>query len=195
LAGLFAVPLVASAAPWYRWTSQGGVFRALPSFLFGMLLFELRVKLSQMPFPRATCWGALLLFLVGAAQAWPAPVLLAILYLVVAMGVAADVQRRGGKPLRLLAPWGKLTYSVYMLHGLVMIVLLNVLLDRVLFFHGAARNAVVVLAMLAVMPVSYLSYTWFETPARRWLGGERRLRPPQSAAAKRVRTGEILAQG
>lgn len=70
-----------------------------------------------------------------------------------------------------LAAGGQLTYSSYMLHPLISIVLLNTVADRILHTHGSARNILVLLAFLSVWPISYLSLMLFERPARRWLSG------------------------
>jgi peptidoglycan/LPS O-acetylase OafA/YrhL len=173
IAGLLVTFAFASRAalPWYDWTFQAGALRALPSFLFGMMLFELRGRLRTLPFPRVLCWSLFATFLVGAIASWNGWILVGILYLVAITAVAADVQKKGGDVLRRIAPWGKLTYSIYMIHPLVMVVALNLLLDRMLRPHGAVRNILVISAAALVMPLALLSYEWFETPLRRYLSG------------------------
>ncbi len=89
----------------------------------------------------------------------------------IAAGEAADAQQRPGRVVKTLAAGGQLTYSSYMLHPLVMVVLLNTAADHLLHAHGWIRVALIVLAFLIVWPVSYLSLVFFERPARRCLAG------------------------
>lgn len=157
--------------PWYTWSATGGFIRAIPSFAFGAWLFGVRGALAKLPFANWGFWLGVLAFVCGCSIGVAKPALLLTLYATVACGVAADAQRPTPLVSR-LAAGGQITYSSYMLHPLVMIVLLNTLADRLLHTHGWERNSLVVLAFLAVWPVSYLSLIFFERPARRWLGGQ-----------------------
>ena len=105
-----------------------------------------------------------------------------MLYATVACGVAADAQKRSSPVVIKLAAGGQLTYSSYMLHPLVMIVLLNTVADRLLHTHSWERNSLVGLAFFAVWPVSYLSLIFFERPTRRWLRGQARETTPIPSA-------------
>jgi len=168
----------AAAGPWYAWTTLG-VLRAVPSFAFGVALFGARAALGGSGAGRLF-WAALAGFVAAIFAGLPPPWLLLAAWAVVALGVAADAGGRRGVVVRRLAPLGQLTYGVYMLHGAVLMLSCNILLDRVLHLTGAARNAWVVASMVAVLPVSWASYALFERPARRALS---RWRPGRARPA------------
>src|SRR5205823_1790123 len=156
---------------WYTWTWDGGFIRAIPSFIFGVWLFAVREAMSTVPFAGVAFWLCVCVFLVGCCVGLPAIGLLLTLYLAVAFGIAADTQQRRSRIVSTLAAGGQLTYSSYMLHTLVIVVLLNGIADRILDTHGLVRNLLVLIAFGMVWPVSYLSLVLFEKPARRWISG------------------------
>jgi peptidoglycan/LPS O-acetylase OafA/YrhL len=170
-----------ATTPWYTWTAAGGFIRAVPSFAFGVWLFGVRGRLAKLPFASWGFWLGVLAFVGGCSIGAARPALLLTLYATVACGVAADAQQRPGRVVSKLAAGGQLTYSSYMLHSLVMMLFLNTLADRVLHAHGWERNLLVVLAFLAVWPISYLSLTFFERPARLWLGRQANQAPTAAA--------------
>jgi peptidoglycan/LPS O-acetylase OafA/YrhL len=163
--------------PWYTWTAAGGFIRAIPSFVFGAWLFGVRGTLAKLPFASWGFWLGMLAFVGGCSIGVARLALLLTLYATVACGVAADAQKRTSRVVSKLAAGGQLTYSSYMLHPLVTMLFLNILADRVLHAHGWERNSLIVLAFLAVWPVSYLSLIFFERPARRWLGRQAKEAP------------------
>jgi peptidoglycan/LPS O-acetylase OafA/YrhL len=156
---------------WLHWTSTGGFIRAIPSFAFGAWLFGVRGSLTSLPFSGEGFWLLILGFLVGSCCGLPLSVLLVTLYAAVTFGVAADAQQRQSYIVSKMAAGGQLTYSSYMLHPLVAMVVLNTIADRILHTHGFARNLLATAAFVAVWPVSYFSLVLFERPARRWIGG------------------------
>ena len=156
---------------WYQWTAVGGFIRAIPSFMFGAWLFAVRESISKLPFAGAFFWLSVWGFAIGCCIGLPPIALLLILYSAVAFGVAADAQHRRSRIVSTLAAGGQLTYSSYMLHPLVMLVLIAGIANRILDTHGLARNLVVLIAFTMVWPVSYFSLVLFEKPARRWISG------------------------
>jgi peptidoglycan/LPS O-acetylase OafA/YrhL len=109
-------------------------------------------------------------------------VLLALLYLTAFAVVAADA-RKETEFIRKLSPLGQLTYSSYMIHQLVLIVLVSGPVARLVHLRGVGLNLVVILAVLMLWPISYLSYVRLETPARRVLTrllGARRQHPTRA---------------
>lgn len=157
--------------PWMYWTWNGGFARALPSFMFGVWLFGVRQSISRLPFSTTGFWICILGYLVGSGFGLPATALLLILYAAVTFGVAADSQHRRGPLISALAAGGQLTYSSYLLHSLVSMVVLNTIADRLLHTHATQRNLFALIAFLLVWPLSYVSFVFFERPARQWIGG------------------------
>lgn len=168
--------------PWFDWTADFGVLRALPAFIFGMCLTAFKGWLIKIPQARFVLFGLLAIFAICAAAAIPTGALVPLVYLIAAAGAAADLQGRVGKIVRLLAPLGVLTYSIYMLHPLVRIVLTFYVANEVLHLEGWVRNLWVFGLIFPVLIVSYISYHWFETPLRILLSKKPRNRRAEIAA-------------
>ena len=188
--GLWVVILLLLAAsdrvtpgePWDQRTFDLGAVRALPAFLLGALVAARRDMLRHIPSPGALMWIAMALFVGLRWSDAPDPLRLATIYLIPVFALAADGRGRPGRPVRLLAPLGQLTYSVYMLHLPIAWVVLLVLAKR-LALSGTPLNVLVVGTAVLIVPVaSVLSLRLFETPARRWL--TRRLHVNRAAAVE-----------
>jgi peptidoglycan/LPS O-acetylase OafA/YrhL len=158
------------ALSWLTWTANGGVIRAIPSFSLGVWIFGSRQWIGRLPHAHSGFWLGVVAFLCGCCAEIPEPLLLIVLYITVALAVAADSKRRQGGLLRMLAAGGQLTYSSYMLQELVVVVFLSSAADHVLHLHGSSKNIMVLFAFVLIWVVSYLSLIFFERPARRWLG-------------------------
>lgn len=168
LAILFAVPLfLPDAQPFHMWTADFGIARAAPGFLVGMIAYKLRGLLGSLPGARwwfFVCCGA---FIVGAALQLDRGLLLFVCYAVGLLGVAADnAPVKPGPVVRWLAPWGQLSYSIYMLHPLALKIALNWVGLGMLHLGGDAMRLWCLTWGLALIPVSYLSLVYFEKPAR-----------------------------
>ncbi|UVF18406.1 acyltransferase [Microvirga terrae] len=159
--------ITSGAHPWYIWTHDFGVVRALPAFLFGLSLFVYRDELKRVPAPTTGMFITLALFFWGSFTRTSMGALVPLIYAVVFFGVAADVQDRRIWMVKRIAPLGQLTYSVYMLH----LPLQTFLLARVPL-DGFARVTWYVLGCFILMAVSWASLVLFETPMRRWISGK-----------------------
>jgi peptidoglycan/LPS O-acetylase OafA/YrhL len=164
---------------WLEWTFDGGVVRALPTFLLGMIAFQHRALLARLPWAAGWLGLACAAFLAGCAIAWPKSWLLPIVYAVALLGIAASEQP-SSRWARRIAPLGQLTYSLYMLHPLVQAVVLTGIGATFLKFSGTSMNLFVLLGAFLMLPIAWASLVLFERPARRWLtkalgaGGARR---------------------
>ena len=185
-AGLLAVLLATLALtalspptrPWWEWTHDLGVLRAVPGFLLGVVFYWVRGTLARIPAARALVWVALALFLGAAALGLPkGPVLLPLVYVVGALGIAADL--RGPTAfVRHLGPAGQLTYSVYMWHAFLLALITSSTVQGLIGNPvGNDLRTWVIGLMAVIFPISYVSLFWIEQPARRWinrLGSSRR---------------------
>lgn len=153
----------------FSWDATPPVIRALPSFLFGVVLFNNKDALKAIPMP------SLLLLLTSSllffCMVSGVPMLLSLLlvYLTATFSVSADVQLKSTKIVRLLSPLGQLTYSIYMWHGMLIMLIINGVGDKFLRGAHAPMIALSVLCYLAIFIISYCSYFYIETPARRWI--------------------------
>ena len=165
---------------WLEASYDGGVVRALPTFLLGMISYHHRHLLGRIPRARLWLLAFALLFLAGSLLHWPKLVLLPVMYAIAALGVAASEQRPSRAALR-LAPISQLTYGLYMLHPLVQSVVLTGIGATFLKLRGVPMTLFVFAGILLLLPLSWLSLMLIERPARRWLtrlmGGKRTARP------------------
>ena len=165
---------------WVERTYAGGVIRAVPGFCLGMVLYHWRTLLGRLPVSPVLLAAALALFAGGLAAGWGKGVLVLLAYLIGALGVAADVRGKPGRTVRRLAPAGRLTYSVYMLHPIVQSLFIVLLGKNLLKLDGWPLTLWSILAIGIALAVSYASLCLFEEPLRRLLSRplpKRRLRP------------------
>lgn len=166
LAGLFLLDATGGGREWLEWTYDGGVIRALPSFLLGLWLSK--ADLTRIPRPELGLLACVAGFAVGAAFL-PNAALLMLGWGCVVFALATDRQKIAS-PARLIAPLGRLTYSLYMLHMPVLVVLGTVVGKKFLHLESATYAAWVVLLGFIVLPAaSWLSLTTFETWGRHLL--------------------------
>lgn len=178
LAALMAIP---ADQPFHMWTADFGIARAAPGFLVGMIAYRLRGPLGRLPGARWWFFGSCLAFVAGAAVQLDRTVLLFVCYGVGLLGVAADnAPVRPGPLVRWLAPWGQLSYSIYMLHPIALKIALNWVGLGMLHLDGDAMRLWCLFWGLALIPIGYLSLICFEKPARdaiaRW-GKKEKLLP------------------
>lgn len=183
-----AIALTAWAAwagfrPWWDWTYDFGALRAVPAFLFGVVLYRVRAALARLPAAGWLVWIALGAFFCAAAfGASKGVVLLPLIYLLGGVAVAADLQGSTAF-VRRLGPSGQMTYSVYMWHAFLLAIITSSSVQNLLGNpQGPWFQIVVSGFMLLLIPISYISLFGFERPARRWLGGL--ARPSRSAASR-----------
>ncbi|NML93203.1 acyltransferase [Novosphingobium sp. TW-4] len=166
------------------WTDLYPPIRALPSFALGVSASYARDLLARV---RGGSWLTVPLVVASTVAAMIGAPGSAQLALIVATGlsaIAADVRGEVLPLVRRLAPLGQLTYSVYLWHGFFILVLLNAAGDKLLHLSPAPMVALMMFTYAAIAIWSYLSWRYFETPARRWvdglLGGRDKSRPAPS---------------
>lgn len=154
----------------YAWTGVYAPLRAIPSFLFGISAYLYRDLVVRVPLPSVVFWSALLGLCVAIYVAAPFPVLLALIYILVIGAIAMDL-RSTTSLLDAVSPLGELTYSIYMIHGVVILVVLNGFADKMMKLRGPAIWGTAIFCYALILVLSYISYRFFEKPARNWLGG------------------------
>lgn len=97
VAGLLVAAVLTAVAgpsverPWYEWTFDYGVLRALPSFLLGMACYDARTTLTRLPYPTLWLWTLCAIFAVAIAIGADRLLTLIVIYGIGAAAVAADV--------------------------------------------------------------------------------------------------------
>ncbi len=171
---------------WTVATFDYGMLRAVPTFLAGMAV---SVVVRSLP-ARPISWrgphlfmAAIFILMIGGVR--PEFILMTF---PVAVGYIAMAER-GGDPSRLATPFfarlGDASYGVYLLHMFVQIAAVQVIRKFGLTSPGellAMSFAVLIVTTLLAM----LSFSWFENPARRWLGKPFFNRKPLAATTERA---------
>ncbi|MCK8784655.1 acyltransferase [Roseomonas sp. NAR14] len=176
----------AAEHPWYLWTSGAGPLRALVGFLFGLALFLVRHRLVGLPGARAGLLLAFAGFLGGGLAGLPVSWLMPCILMVAIFAAAADMQRRAGRRLAgqdliaRLGPLGDLTFSIYMLHMPVQLIVLKLLGQRLLHLDGLPLTVLAVTAVLVLVGLASLSLRYYETPLRALIGSPRRQPKPMA---------------
>jgi peptidoglycan/LPS O-acetylase OafA/YrhL len=145
--------------------------RALPSFLIGVGLWFLREPLKRIPAPRALLLVAILALFAAMLTPQPAPLILALAYLTTVLAISSDLNGAAHPIVRAVAPLGQLTYSVYMWHPLIIMLVLAAVGDRLPTAGSLPLAGLALATYVAILGWSYLSFTLIETPARRWVDG------------------------
>lgn len=160
---------VATDRTWHERTFDGGVLRAAPAFMIGVTAYAYRGHLRRIPFPALISLSFLAACVGGIVVGLPKGFLLILAYFIPISAYAADLRGRPGPIVRWSAPAGQLTYSIYMLHAAIGVVLIKVAAVHVLHMAGGVLNIAVLGVMLCTMPLAYISLFFFERPARSWL--------------------------
>lgn len=151
------------------WVDVWPPFRALPSFMIGIYLFYFRRKV-QIPAPGRMLLLSLTLLLISMITRTHHLISLGLVYVVAITAIAAD---QGIAPtfVKRLAPLGQLTYSIYMWHSLVILIVMNAIADKLFHASPGLMVAFCIVSWLIIFAVSYFSYFVIETPARRYIDG------------------------
>lgn len=152
------------------WQGHLTVGRAFPAFLLGMAFFFCRTRVARLPGPHIGLAVTIAVLVAVPALGLYNAVAILMAYLAPMFAVAADM-RRGRTPALVtrLAPLGQLTYSVYMLHTLMVMVMLNAIGDKILHLTTVPMIALGLFTYVLLGLVSWASLQLFETPARRWI--------------------------
>lgn len=151
------------------WDAINPVVRAITSFSFGLWLYIERDKIGKIPAASFLVLIAFAILVLGMLNDVPTLLSMIMVYVVGILGTAADMQKRESLLVRRVAPLGQLTYSIYMWHGIFILVMMNALGDKILHLSGWKAVILGLVTYAAIMIGSYLSFTIIETPARRWL--------------------------
>ena len=165
-----------SERPWYLWSWDYGVVRAFPDFNLGIAAFFFRHEISRIPAAPGIFFSAVSAFIVGSYLDWSDDLLIVFIYTTVITGIACDMKGKAGRLVTKAAVGGQLTYSMYMLHPLLISIFMSVIGQHMLHLDGLLMNCWLFLTVALVAPVSYLSFELYETPARLWISGVKRRR-------------------
>ena len=169
---------------WTRSTFDFGMLRALPSFVAGMAVC---VIVERLP-PRRLSWnwvygGAFALILLMLS---PAPAALSIALFPALIGLIALAERTGATSFLTRSPFpalGDASYSVYMLHALVMLIVAEAI-NTIGMAGLPACTALTAATIALTIPLALFTFRFYEAPMRRWLSPAReqtyRLRPAES---------------
>ncbi|WP_269714557.1 acyltransferase family protein [Caulobacter sp. NIBR2454] len=153
--------------PWWEWTFDWGVMRALPAFMIGLGLYAIRDKLRLLPAPKLLLAATTLAYILGMYFRVPKAILVLVVYACAATALAADLRGKVDGLTRRLAPLGQLTYSLYMWHAFFLLFFVQQLPRRT----GIGHDVWIALSAPLLMIVAYVSLFAFERPMRAWISG------------------------
>lgn len=156
---------ITGTGPWASWINHGGVFRAFPAFILGIVCNLYRDRITRWRIPPATLTIALAGFtLLG----WSVSETMALgcIYIIAVVAIHCDCAGRHTLMTRLnIARGSPFTYSCYMLHIPIATIVIT-LGGR--FVSGSPDRELTLLpvAIAVLTATSVISYRYFETPAR-----------------------------
>jgi peptidoglycan/LPS O-acetylase OafA/YrhL len=172
--GFLAIALIDDLRGLNGWPTQTygfGVLRAIPSFLLGVLLARASAPLAKIPAPGLLMGLSLAALALECALGADPFTRIVTTYAVAAFALAADRRRQVTAVMRGLAPMGRLTFSIYMLHHPLGWALISVVGVKILHLSGVELNLAVAATAVLVAPLSVASLFLFEEPMRRVLSG------------------------
>jgi peptidoglycan/LPS O-acetylase OafA/YrhL len=180
LAMAIALTYVFRGWAWTNDTYGYGIFRAMPTFLIGVTVGGSSSMLRRIPYPNLLfpifAGGLIWLGFMGVSRG----ILLVLVYLVGITGFACDVQKTAGRFICAVAPFGQLTYSIYLIHMVFEPTLFHFVYARIPVSPWV-HNCLILSTFIPLLVLSYLSFKYFETPARRWVTGLGRNRGARAA--------------
>ncbi|WP_026191340.1 acyltransferase family protein [Methylosinus sp. LW4] len=156
---------------WIDSESFHPLLRGAFGFGVGVALFRLRHFLAPITPPFPVLAGGLLAILAAMLTGQSPLLILALIVLLVTGAVARDVHAIATPSLMRIAPLGQLTYSIYMWHNLFILVLINIVGDKLMKGGGITIAALSLICYSCIFATSLLSFHLFETPMRRAIDG------------------------
>ena len=160
----FAIWLFDGLAPL---SESFSAWRALPAFYLGMVVWAERDALTPPAWTGPAAIALALATMLASFALVPRTVIVMLGYGTAVGALLADTIPVRSALIKRLAPLGQLTYSVYMLHALIIVLLLNGLADKVLRLGVPGMVLVTVLTWVVIGLASMISLQMFETPMRR----------------------------
>jgi peptidoglycan/LPS O-acetylase OafA/YrhL len=159
------------------WIDLSPVLRALPSFVLGAALFYNRGIVSRFPLPGSILAVAIGVLIAATVLGVSQLLTLLIVYIVAVAAVAADLAGKPSVAVRRLAPLGQLTYSIYMWHMILVLIFLNAFGSKLLHEHMISAALIGGSCYICIFAISYLSFFFIETPARRRIDAIKLFKP------------------
>jgi len=177
----------------FAMTYDFGLVRAIPSFAFGvwLSLYAPTIVAWLRPADLPT-WLHFALAIVAAMLAVHAnPNAIAMMFCVVAaLGYFSDLEGKENLvSSRLLSAQGAYTYSIYMIHPVVLTVFMGLLAPRWLGTSRLSSALCVGVSLIVTYALSRASYAYFETPLRKLINKGIREREPIRHPAARTGVG------
>ena len=142
-------------------------WRALPAFYLGMVVWAERDALVAPAWLGLAAIALALVTMLASFAQVPRTAIVVLGYATAVGALLADTVPVRSSLIKRLAPLGQLTYSVYMLHALIIVIVLNGLADKLLHLGVPAMIAVTLLTWALLAIAALISLQMFETPMRR----------------------------
>ena len=152
----------------HDWTDNlHPLLRGLFGFGVGVALFRLRRHAKRVAPPFGVLGGGVLAIVAAMLTGQTALPILALIILVVTGAIGRDMDAAAVPLVSRIAPFGQLTYSIYMWHSLFILALINIVGDKLMNGSGLAIAVLTVVCYSCIFVTSVLSFHLFEAPMRR----------------------------
>jgi peptidoglycan/LPS O-acetylase OafA/YrhL len=174
-----AILFLSSGLSASEWSDIYGPFRALPSFCFGICLFRIfegavvNAQTTKLSSCIVLCILVCTLCYV-MLNGFSAFVVMAVILSLCAVAAFVDKQEIKNQALSRAASLGQLTYTIYMIHLLIVTVLVNAIGDKILNLSYWPMLALIVFAYAVTVLTSYFTLIWLERPLRRFFSPARK---------------------
>jgi len=164
---------VCGIGEWTTATYDFGCLRAAPSFIAGMVTYQLvTVQFARLPVPAWVAHGLAIATIPMMLIGCPGELMLAVFVLVVFLLARAEPANPGILSKRLPRALTDCSYGFYMLHALVASVVLG-FIPKLFHLGPTGRFALTPIAIVATTTLAVLSFRMFEDPARRYISALR----------------------
>lgn len=175
--------------PFWMTADSWGAYRAFADFTIGAWVALAVRRSPPLPVGRAAPWLAMAMALAAMQAELGGYLVLALLALAIWTAAIAEINEpRSSNWLTPLAPLGRVSFGIYLIHPVVETVMLSVIWKHLLGPSGIAPFYLYwLMPMAASVVLALASERWFETPAARWITARFDRAPaarpaPQSAA-------------
>lgn len=160
-----------------EWTTLNPIVRAAPSFIIGSAMFQLKGHINRINIPAIAPIAFLILATLAMFFNAPAQLTLIAIYLTVTAASACDARRRSSALVTRTYKFSTLTYSIYLIHTIIILCVVNIIGDKMFHLSAAPMLALITVAFAITLVASAISYNAFERPTRTALTRALALKP------------------
>lgn len=145
------------------------ILRGLMSFSLGMVAYKERDLLTKLALPSYVMLIVLGMAIAAMDLGAPQLVTLLLVWMCVTLAICADLGGKASPLVHKIAPFGQLTYSIYLWHPLIILLIINVIGDKFLKLSSLYMTILLLFTYILIMIQSFFSLFTYETPLRKFI--------------------------